>query len=126
MAAPGAAAEGPFLYCRVMNGGARFENGWKNFKPRDFTLPVQTRLHVALSPVRGAGEMLLQAYYDEAGQKMIFCPVVEGPPGKKVACASLYVLQDDLEMGVKRTLDVPRAVQGANISCALDVEKIKK
>jgi len=60
----------------------------------------------------------MQVFFDTEGQKMIFCPAVTAAPGGKVACASIYMLEDDLQAGIKRTFDVPNAVQGSAITCA--------
>lgn len=113
------------LYCRVTRGAARFGESWRDFTPVDFEVPRDGRVNVPLAPVRGEGVVTFQAWFDGAGQKMLFCPVIEGPPDQKISCASLYVLDEDLEAGIKRTFDIPRAVEGGAISCAKDVSALR-
>lgn len=70
--------------------------------------------------------MTVQAFFDRSGQKMVFCPVVDAPPGQRIACASLYALDEDLHDGIKRTFDIPDAVRGGAITCAYEQKKLKK
>jgi hypothetical protein len=129
LAAPAEPASGtqpPAAYCRVSAGTALFGTTWKDFKTADFSLPPATRIQVTLTPMRGSDNMEFQAFFDAEGQKMMFCPYIEGPPDERIACASLYVLEDDLTAGIKRTFDIPKAVQGGVISCAKDYGKIKQ
>ena len=69
---------------------------------------------------------MIQGIFDASGQKLIFCPVIDGPPDKKVTCASLYALEDDLNAGIKRSFDIPDAVRGADISCARNAKDLQK
>lgn len=126
LAAPqGSASTTPEVYCRVAQGTAHFAGSWKDFKTADFTLPAATRVSVGLAPKGGGQRVAFQAFFDDAGQKMLFCPFMEGPPGQRVSCASIYVMGEDLKDGIKRTFDIPKAVQGGVIACAFAPEKVK-
>jgi len=138
MAAPGTPAPGPAgredggaggarrLYCRVGNGSAHFGRHWYDYDSDDFLLEQGTRVTVTLTARKGKGTMSFVGFFDDAGQKMIFCPVVKGPPDKRIPCTSLYALDDDLALGIRRTFDLPHAVRGANITCAFRRDKLRK
>jgi hypothetical protein len=127
MAAPEAAeAASQSLYCRVGMGAAKFGRNWKDFAETQFRLTPQSRANVPLSPRKGSDNMSFQAMFDLEGQKLMFCPLVNGDPGDEVACASIYALDDDLQAGIKRTFDIPDAIRGGSISCAYDEKNIKK
>jgi hypothetical protein len=113
----------PPVFCNVSKGSARFADGWRDFGPADFALPPGLRVTVALHPSHGAEETGFQASLDAAGQKMLFCPVIDGPPGRKISCASVYALDDDLDAGIKRTFDIPDAVEGGQLSCGHSADK---
>ncbi len=127
IAAPSVPAGGiPPLLCRAGNGTARFGGAWLDFATKDFSLLAGHRVEVTLSPKKSGKEMSFQGYYDPSGQKIIFCPVKEAPAGTRIACASLYVLEDDLRAGIKRTLDIPEAVRGGELTCAFAKESLRK
>ncbi|MBI1214776.1 MAG: hypothetical protein GC185_03030 [Alphaproteobacteria bacterium] len=126
MAAPAAPGGTRKLYCKVGNGSAHFGKKWRDYDSDDFLLAQGRRVNVTLTEKKGGETMAFQGYFDDAGQKMIFCPVVSGPPDKRIPCASLYALDDDLSLGIKRTFDIPGAVRGANITCAFRREKLRK
>jgi hypothetical protein len=114
------------LYCRVGNGSARFGTHWYDYDSDDFRLMQGARVNVTLTAKKNAETMSFLGFFDDAGQKMVFCPVVAGPPDKRIPCASLYALDDDLALGIKRTFDLPNAVRGANITCAFRRDKLRK
>lgn len=114
------------LYCRVGNGSALFGKYWYEYQGDDFQLVQGRRVNVTLTARHRGETMQFQGFFDEAGQKMLFCPVVSGPPDKRIACASLYALDDDLALGIKRTFDLPKAIRGANITCAFRRDKLRK
>ena len=114
------------LYCRVGNGSALFGKYWYEYNSDDFLLTQGQRVNVNVTSTHNGETMAFQGYFDEAGQKMIFCPIVSGPPDKRIPCASLYALDDDLNLGIKRTFDLPGAIRGANITCAFRKEKLRK
>ncbi|HYD19342.1 MAG TPA: hypothetical protein VEF76_12775 [Patescibacteria group bacterium] len=126
LAAPAPAAAGSSLYCTVGRGSAKFGRNWKDFSDTQFRLTPQSRANVALPAKKGGEEMAFQAMFDLEGQKLLFCPVVQGDPDDKVACASIYALDDDLQAGIKRTFDIPDAVRGGAITCAYKTENLKK
>jgi hypothetical protein len=123
---PAATAPRLLLYCRIGTGAARFGDVWQDIRETDFTLQAGgIRSDVRLGSDKGSG-MSLQGLFDHDGQKVVFCPVVEGSPDEVVTCTSLYALDDDLDTGIRRTFDVPDAVRGSAISCAFDGSKLQK
>lgn len=121
-----AAQSGNVVNCVVGKGAARFARGWYDFGETRFTLRDGQRVNVALRRSRSGDNMVFQGTLDSAGQKMLFCPVRSGPPDQRIVCASLYMLEDDLQAGVKRTFDIPDAVRGGAISCAYDRARLLK
>jgi hypothetical protein len=95
-----------------------------DFRTVDFVLEPGGRTPVRLRTKSGDA-LMLQGRFDAEGQKLVFCPVIDAPPGERIACSSIYALEDDLQMGIKRTFDVPDAVRGAAITCAYDSAKLK-
>lgn len=127
MAAPATGEVGSrTLDCRVGLGSAKFGKLWKDFNEAEFRLAPQSRLNVPLSPKSGPEKMSFQAMFDLEGQKLMFCPLVNGAPGDEIACSSIYALDDDLAAGIKRTFDIPDALRGGSISCAYDEKNLKK
>lgn len=115
----------PPVQCRA-KGAARFARGWFDFKETSFVLNDAQGADVTLTRASGNDKMKFRGIYDGAGQKMVFCPVVQGPPGTRVDCASLYVLEDDLTAGIRRTFDVPDGIRGGVITCAYDGKNLRK
>lgn len=112
------------VHCMVGQGAARFARGWYPYEDVRFTLRDDQRVNVSLRQRKGSDSMVFQSVFDVNGQKILFCPVRKGPPGQRIVCASLYMLEDDLASGIKRTFDIPDGVQGATISCAYDRRKM--
>lgn len=125
LAAPTGA--GPRLICRAGRGTALFGKAWEPFEETGFSIPAGSRVNITLTRQNNRrGETQMQGLFDKEGQKIIFCPVVEGPPDARIACTSLYALDDDLTAGLKRTFDIPELVRGASITCAFSEENLKK
>lgn len=114
------------LYCKAGQGTARFKSGWANFSEASFILGEGQRMPVVLRESSGRGTAALMGYFDRAGQKILFCPQVSASSGGKIACASLYALDEDLNMGIRRTFDVPDMVVSGQITCAYDKRHLKK
>lgn len=114
------------LLCRVGRGDAHFSKGWSAYLNASFSLPPDARVTIALPRKKGDEKIDILGIFDSQGQKLIFCPVVDGPPDKRVACTSLYALDEDLKAGIKRTFDIPAAVRGASITCAYREEALQK
>lgn len=121
-----AGSGGPELHCKAGRGVARFGKKWLSYPETGFALSAQERSNVTLAPRKGKGSLTLRAFFDKEGQKLLFCPVVDGPPQTRVSCASIYALDDDLQMGIKRTFDIPDALRGGSISCAYKEKNLKK
>ena len=120
-------AAGADVYCNAGHGTAMMNDGqWREYKGTGFVLPGNgAASSIRLEAVRGSTSANLRGYFDEPGQRVVFCPVLQGPPDMVIDCMSLYVLGDDLTVGVKRTFDVPKGVQGGQISCAYDQANLK-
>ncbi len=115
----------PPLYCRIGRGSARFNNGWYDYRDTTFTLYDGVSSAVALTAAHSAREMTLQALYDKKGQKLLFCPTIDGAADGHIACASFYVLQADLYAGIKRTFDVPSAERDGEMTCAYSLDHLR-
>ncbi|HEX2752615.1 MAG TPA: hypothetical protein VHP34_05830 [Alphaproteobacteria bacterium] len=126
VAAPDTPVSDARVHCIVGTGSARFAKGWYEFEDTRFVLTDHTRVNIVLKRKKGKDTMSFQGVLDNPGQKMVFCPVREGPPDKRITCASLYVLEDDLNLGIRRTFDIPDAARGSHISCAFDVKNLQK
>jgi hypothetical protein len=126
MAAPQAPQAAPPLYCRIGRGDAHFAKGWSPYVDPSFTLAPDARVTIPIASAKGVASVQMLGIFDTQGQKLIFCPFVDGPPDKRVACTSLYALDDDLKAGIKRTFDVPAALRGAEITCAYDQKALQK
>jgi hypothetical protein len=113
------------LLCRIGRGTAHFRAGWEGFGTADFRLAPGGRANVPLARKKGSDYVTIQGIFDADGQKLIFCPVIDGPPDKRIACSSLYALDEDLKLGIKRTFDVPGAIRGSEISCAYNAGLLK-
>lgn len=124
LAAPQAPGGAQTLYCMAGKGAVHLARGWVDFATTRFILPPGGRAQIPLEA--GKGVFTLQGYFDAEGQKIIFCPVVDAPPEARISCSSIYALDDDLQMGIKRTFDVPDAVRGGSITCAYAKEKLQK
>ena len=122
-AAPEAPAV-PVLYCQVGRGSAIFGQEWYDFDDALFAMHQGARTNVKLTRLHSNNEMRIQALFDGSGQKMIFCPIINGDPSQRISCASLYALEEDLHEGIKRTFDIPAAVRGAIITCAYTRESL--
>lgn len=124
--AGGSVASGPDLHCKAGRGTAHFGKKWLGYSETVFGLAAQERVNVVLEARKGKGSLSIQAFFDKEGQRLLFCPVVDGPPTTRVACTSIYALDDDLQMGIKRTFDIPNALRGGSITCAYKDKNLKK
>ena len=122
-AAPAAIAPvGPPLHCIIEKGSALFGRSWRDFSTTRFdTLPGE-RSVISITEQRNSDNvMTVQVRFDENGQKLVFCPIREDvAPDAKITCASLYALEDDFTLGIKRTLDVPAALRSGVLRCGFN------
>lgn len=116
----------PPVICKIGKGVAHFSKTWKEFSDTEISIPANSRNNVVLSARKGSDRLPLQGFFDADGQKMIFCPVIDAPPETRIDCTSVYALGDDLDMGIKRTFDVPDAIRGGAITCAFSEAKLRK
>lgn len=124
MAAPRPSGPLEEVTCKIGKGQAKFGKGWQDFSTVSFRMVDGDRTNVTLMPLRGSGSAEIQAIFDHEGQKLVFCPLVDAAPGQQIPCASIYTLDDDLDMGIKRTFDVPDAVASGTITCAHSVSRL--
>lgn len=120
--------EGKPLHCRATEGAARFDGDWHEFAEYKFDIRPGQRMLVELPHGEQAERKTsVRLRFEPSGQKLVFCPVLgdAAAPDEPVSCASIYALEDDFYMGVKRTLDVPDAVRGGILYCAYDGERPK-
>ncbi len=122
---PPATPEMPPLYCRIGRGTALFGHRWDAFSDTLFTLNRGASVNLKISRARDNEAMTIQALFDGSGQKIIFCPFLDVPQHKPIACASIYALEEDLREGIKRTFDIPAALRGGFITCAYSREKLR-
>ena len=119
--------QGKDVICVIGKGAGRFGRSWADLAQTHIALPYQGQpVLVSLPARKGSQQTELEAYYDAPGQKMVFCPLVDVPSASSIPCLSLYVLEDDLQAGLKRTFDVPDAVRSAAISCAFSKDRLLK
>ncbi len=106
------------IYCAVEKGTALFGKNWHDISQAKFDLIQGEKTLVNIHNTKSNAEMVLQARFDDNGQKMVFCPVREDlPPEARITCASIYALEDDFKMGIKRTLDVPQSLRSGILRC---------
>ena len=105
------------LLCEVDSGNAKYKQGWYDFKKTEFAITKGNKIKIEMPRKRGTGSAYFLGRFDESGQKLVFCPYLEVAVGEKIPCASFYTLEEDLEIGIRRTFDVPKAVRGGYLSC---------
>lgn len=105
------------LLCEVDSGNAKYKQGWYDFKTTKFAIAKGEKLRIEMPRKRGEGSAYFLGRFDKSGQKLVFCPYIEVAEGKKIPCASFYTLEEDLEIGIRRTFDVPKAVRGGYLAC---------
>jgi hypothetical protein len=113
------------VYCKAGRGSALFGHTWYDFQDTSFRLFRGERVDIQIPRKNETEAMTIQGLFDENGQKMVFCPVLDVPAGHRIACTSIYMLEDDLQSGIKRTFDIPNAIRGAAITCAYMQENLK-
>jgi hypothetical protein len=129
--APAPTPDTPPLYCKIGHGTAQFGRDWYDFADAEFELYRGQPANISLTRLHGSQQMSIRVLFDGKGQKLIFCPYLVGPggdaldPDRRISCASLYALDDDLRDGIKRTFDIPAAVRGGAITCAYSQERLR-
>lgn len=114
------------VYCVIGHGTAMIDKQWRAYDPTGFVLPGNGMMSsVRIDANRGSSHATMRAYYDEPGQKMIFCPTVSASADGVIDCASLYAMNEDLRDGIKRTFEVPNGVMSGHISCAYDQNTLR-
>lgn len=125
LAAPTGDPNAKPLYCIAGMGTAHFQKGWTDFSDMSFVLSEGQRMPVVLRAAGSSDSVSLMGFFDKPGQKILFCPQVSAPASERIPCASLYALDDDLAMGIRRTFDVPDMVASGEISCSYDKSHLR-
>jgi hypothetical protein len=116
----------PDVYCVAGDGTALIAGQWRPYRQTGFILPGSGAMSsITISAAKGGATASLRGYYDEPGQKMVFCPLRDGPPDTVIECHSLYAMNEDIAVGIKRTFEVPKAILSGHISCAFDQARIQ-
>ncbi|TVQ84330.1 MAG: hypothetical protein EA357_03235 [Micavibrio sp.] len=116
-AAP-ASSEEPLISCTVSEGQARFSSGWFPLKNTDFEIRPGTEKTFAVQGRNRRETNSIFVRFDRGGQRLVFCPRAQDfQKADRIACYSIYALEDDFKPGIKRTFDVPDAVRGSALSC---------
>jgi len=115
----------PPLVCRLGRGTAMFGSGWRAFQDAEFYLPHGAPSNVTLQRKGGAETAVIQGLFSADSQKIVFCPFLRAAKDGQIACFSIYALDSDWQAGIKRTFDIPRAVRGADITCAYDAAHLR-
>lgn len=110
-------ARGPALTCVIKNGSANFDEKWYDFKPKTIHIYKGQDIEVSLERKWGPETMPIYVRYEKSGQRLVVCPAGDIGSNQKILCSSIYALEDDFDMGIKRTLDVSKTVRGGNIEC---------
>ncbi len=114
------------VFCVIGHGTALIDKQWRAYDPTGFVLPGTGQMSsVRIDAARGSANATMRAYYDEPGQKMIFCPTVATSADGVIDCASLYAMNEDLMDGIKRTFEVPNGVMSGHISCGYDQQTLR-
>ncbi|TNE29535.1 MAG: hypothetical protein EP349_06400 [Alphaproteobacteria bacterium] len=115
--APAPRPYGPFIQCTVFEGQAQFPSGWFPLQNTNFKIRRGDNDSFTLRSKKNETREIY-VRFDDAGQKMVFCPETdEAGRNGKIACYSIYALEDDFDAGIKRTFDVPKAVRGSEMTC---------
>ncbi len=113
------------VYCVIGHGTAMIDGQWRPYASTGFVMPGNGMMSsVRITASRGSASTSMRAYYDEPGQKMIFCPTVTKNRDGVIDCASHYAMNEDLRVGIKRTFEVPNGVQSGHIGCAYQQDNI--
>ncbi len=114
------------VYCVIGDGTAMIDGQWRAYDSTGFVLPGNGMMSsVRIDAARGSTFANMRAYYDEPGQKMIFCPTVSRSADGVIDCASIYAMNEDLRDGIKRTFEVPNGVMSGHISCGYDQNALR-
>ena len=106
------------LKCIIEEGTAHFTQGWYDFKPGSFKIVKGQIVQTALWDKKNKSRVVIQVEFKKGGQKVVFCPVSTVREGEVTECSSMYLLEDDLYQGVKRSLDIPTIIRGGQIECS--------
>ncbi len=114
------------LYCEVGKGELKFGNEWHEFPNKRFTVYQEGKTNIKLRNKMDAQTKLFQIILNNEGQKILFCPILNSSPGRKVNCQSLYFLEDDLEVGFRRTINLYGVIKESTVTCSYNAEHLKK
>ena len=108
---------GKIVDCTIQEGQANFTVGWLPIVATEFKIRRGNTQNISLSSKRATDNVSINVKFSEGGQKMVFCPVFDAKHKTRLSCYSMYALDEDYNLGFKRTFDVPNAVRGSVIKC---------
>lgn len=116
--------QGELLHCKIGIGSIKMGKEWLDFKDKSFVVIKNGRSNFNLQTKKNKQHTAMQVIFDDPGQKLLFCPL-ETDPKKVVDCMSLYFLDQDLDYGIKRAVNIKGFMQGGVVSCAYKEEKLQ-
>jgi len=117
---------GDILYCKIGTGSININREWLDIKDKDFLVIKNGRSNVNLVAKYHKNKITsMQAIFDLVGQKITLCPLTPLNSSNRVECLNLYFVDKDLDIGIKRSVDVNNFIRGAVMSCAYNKENLK-
>ena len=118
---------GEILYCKIGTGSMNINRQWLDIKNKDFLVIKNGRSNVNLiAQYNNSKSTSMQAIFDHKGQKVTLCPLTPVYSNHKVECLNLYFLDDDLDIGIKRSVNISNFIRGSAITCAYDKNNFKQ
>ncbi len=107
------------VYCSINGGQANFSNSWLPIKQSSFQIIEGSEQNIQIyAKNKASTNMSIHVRFGEGEQKMVFCPdITDKSNSQRILCYSMYALDDDYDLGVKRNFDIPKAVRGSSIKC---------
>ena len=106
------------VMCRITDGLAYFGGEWHEYAPASVIVQEGQQSQFSANRLWGSGQTAGIARYDADGQKLVFCPgAMIQNYNSDIRCQEIFALSDDLQRGIKRTLDVEPLFRSARIDC---------
>lgn len=119
-------ADGEILHCKIGAGSANINHQWLDIKEKAFLVIKNGRSNVNLLARYHKGKSTsMQTIFDHKGQKITLCPLTSVNSSNKVECLNLYFLDKDLDIGIKRSVNISRFLRGSAITCAYNKQNFK-
>lgn len=107
------------IICHVKDGTAKIGNTWQEFAPVTFRMEqgLQTNIPLRKQGMFAKDSLIVAARFEDSGQRLVFCPQMNVADGGRIPCSTLYALEDDYQLGFKRTFDLEGALISSEITC---------